>query len=76
MMTADEFFDWIERQSEPHELVDGMPVRMMERAIQSHNVATANQRSMRETVRYRTRHVAMNDANASAIFWTSSPELW
>jgi Uma2 family endonuclease len=41
-MTADEFFDWIERQSEPHELVDGMPVRMMAGARQSHNVATTN----------------------------------
>jgi Uma2 family endonuclease len=41
-MTADEFFDWIERQSEPHELVDGMPVRMMAGARQSHSVATTN----------------------------------
>jgi Uma2 family endonuclease len=41
-MTADEFFDWIEGQSEPHELVDGMPVRMMAGARQSHNVATTN----------------------------------
>ncbi len=41
-MTADEFFDWIERQSESHELVDGRPVRMMAGARQSHNVATAN----------------------------------
>ncbi|ANY83556.1 hypothetical protein BB934_35455 (plasmid) [Microvirga ossetica] len=41
-MTADEFFDWIERQSEPHELVDGMPVRMMAGARQSHNVAITN----------------------------------
>jgi Uma2 family endonuclease len=41
-MTADEFFDWIERQSEPHELVDGMPVRIMAGARQSHDVATTN----------------------------------
>ena len=41
-MTADEFFDWIERQSEPHELVDGMPVRMMAGSRQCHNVATTN----------------------------------
>jgi Uma2 family endonuclease len=42
LMTADEFFDWIERQSEPHELVDGRPVRMMVGATQSHNVVNAN----------------------------------
>ncbi|WP_114948779.1 Uma2 family endonuclease [Microvirga calopogonii] len=41
-MTADEFFDWIERQSEPYELVDGIPVRTMAGARQSHNVATTN----------------------------------
>jgi Uma2 family endonuclease len=41
-MTADEFFDWIERQSEPHELVDGMPVLMTAGARQSHNVTTTN----------------------------------
>jgi Uma2 family endonuclease len=42
LMTADEFFDWIESQSEPHELVDGRPVRMMVGARQSHTVATTN----------------------------------
>jgi hypothetical protein len=41
-MTADEFFDWIERQSEPHELIDGVPVSIMAGARQSHNVATTN----------------------------------
>jgi Uma2 family endonuclease len=41
-MTATEFFDWIGRQSEPYELVDGMPVRRMAGASQSHNVATSN----------------------------------
>jgi Uma2 family endonuclease len=41
-MSADEFLDWIEKQSEPYELVDGMPLRMMAGAKQSHNVATSN----------------------------------
>ncbi|WP_152718164.1 Uma2 family endonuclease [Microvirga tunisiensis] len=35
-------FDWIERQSEPHELIDGVPVSIMAGARQSHNVATTN----------------------------------
>jgi len=39
---ADEFLDWIERQSERYELVEGAPVRMMAGARQSHNVATTN----------------------------------
>ena len=42
LMTADEFFDWIERQSEPYELVDGMPVRMIAGVSQAHSVATTN----------------------------------
>jgi Uma2 family endonuclease len=41
-MTADEFFDWIETQSEPYELVDGMPVRMIAGVSQAHSVATTN----------------------------------
>jgi Uma2 family endonuclease len=41
-MTADEFFDWIERETEPHELVDGIPVRMMAGGRPSRNVATTN----------------------------------
>lgn len=41
-MSADAFLDWIERQTEPYELADGMPVRMMAGAKQSHNVATSN----------------------------------
>jgi Uma2 family endonuclease len=42
LMTADKFFDWIERQSEPYELVDGMPVRMIAGVSQAHSVATTN----------------------------------
>jgi Uma2 family endonuclease len=42
LMSADEFLDWIERQAERHELVDGAPVRVMAGARQSHNVVTSN----------------------------------
>jgi len=41
-ISADEFLDWIERQNERYELVEGSPVRMMAGARQSHNVATSN----------------------------------
>ena len=41
-MSADVFFDWIERQDERYELADGIPIRMMAGAKQSHNVATSN----------------------------------
>lgn len=41
-MSADEFLDWNEKQAERHELVDGIPLRMMTGARQSHNVATSN----------------------------------
>lgn len=41
-MSATEFLDWIERQNERYELVEGAPVRMIAGARQSHNVATTN----------------------------------
>ncbi len=41
-ISAAEFLDWIERQSERYELVGGAPIRMMAGARQSHNVATTN----------------------------------
>lgn len=41
-MASDVFLDWIEKQSEKYELVDGAPVRMMAGARQSHNVVTTN----------------------------------
>jgi Uma2 family endonuclease len=41
-MSADTFLDWIGRQVERHELVGGVPVRLMAGAKQSHNVATSN----------------------------------
>ncbi len=41
-LSADEFLDWIERQSDRYELVEGAPVRMMAGARQSHNVVTTN----------------------------------
>ncbi|GGK47985.1 Uma2 family endonuclease [Salinarimonas ramus] len=41
-MSADAFLDWLARQSERHELVDGFPVRLMAGAKQSHNVVTTN----------------------------------
>lgn len=41
-MSHTEFLNWIERQNERYELVEGIPVRMMAGARQSHNVATTN----------------------------------
>lgn len=41
-VSAAEFLDWVERQSERYELVEGAPIRMMAGARQSHNVATTN----------------------------------
>ncbi|MFN3548567.1 MAG: Uma2 family endonuclease [Mesorhizobium sp.] len=41
-VSAAEFLDWVERQSERCELVEGAPIRMMAGARQSHNVATTN----------------------------------
>jgi Uma2 family endonuclease len=41
-ISTDEFLDWIERQNERYELVEGVPIRMMAGARQSHNVVTTN----------------------------------
>lgn len=41
-MTSDMFLDWIEKQREAHELVDGVPIQMMMGARQGHNVVTTN----------------------------------
>ncbi len=40
--SAEAFLDWVEKQSERFELVEGVPIRMMAGARQSHNVATSN----------------------------------
>ena len=42
LMSADEFLVWIETQTERHELVNGVPIRMMAGAKQGHNVVTSN----------------------------------
>lgn len=41
-ISAAEFLDWVEMQSERYELVEGAPIRMMAGARQSPNVATTN----------------------------------
>ena len=41
-MSIEAFLDWVERQDNRHELVDGLPVRMMAGAKQSHNVVVGN----------------------------------
>ncbi len=41
-MGADEFLRWVGTQSERHELVRGVPVRLMAGAKQSHNVVVGN----------------------------------
>ena len=41
-MSADEFLVWIEAQDQCHELVDGVPVRMMAGVKQNHAVVTSN----------------------------------
>jgi len=41
-MSAEAFLGWVTNQTERHELVDGIPVRMMAGARQSHNVVTSN----------------------------------
>lgn len=41
-VSSDEFLDWIGRQDDRYELVEGVPVRLMAGAKQSHNVATSN----------------------------------
>lgn len=40
--SAEAFLDWVEKQSERFELVEGVPIRLMAGARQSHNVATSN----------------------------------
>lgn len=41
-MSADRFLEWVETQDERYELVDGLVVRMMAGAKESHNVVTTN----------------------------------
>jgi Uma2 family endonuclease len=41
-LSAEAFLVWVEKQSERFELVEGVPIRMMAGARQSHNVATSN----------------------------------
>ncbi|RZI59946.1 MAG: Uma2 family endonuclease [Zymomonas sp.] len=41
-MSADEFLVWIEAQDQRHELVDGVPVRLMAGVKQSHAVVCSN----------------------------------
>jgi len=41
-LSAEAFLDWVEKQSERFELVEGVPICMMAGARQSHNVATSN----------------------------------
>ena len=42
VMSADEFLVWIEAQDARHELVRGVPTRLMAGAKQGHNVVTSN----------------------------------
>ena len=42
LLTADEFLVWLAGQSDRYELVDGVVVRMMTGAKQSHNVVVSN----------------------------------
>ena len=41
-LSAEDFLHWIERQSDRHELVAGVPVRWMAGARESHNLFTTN----------------------------------
>ena len=41
-MTVDEFFAWEENQPDKHELVDGLPLRMMAGATNAHNDVVIN----------------------------------
>ena len=41
-MTIDEFFAWEENQPDKHELVDGLPLRMMAGATNAHNDVVIN----------------------------------
>ena len=41
-MSIESFLDWIARQDDRHELVDGFSIRMMAGAKQSHNVVVGN----------------------------------
>ena len=41
-LTVDEFFAWEENQPDKHELVDGLPLRMMAGGSRSHNLVSMN----------------------------------
>ena len=41
-MSVESFLDWIARQDDRHELVDGFSIRKMAGAKQSHNVVVGN----------------------------------
>lgn len=42
LMSAEEFLVWVEAQDARHELVRGVPIRLMAGANQGHNVVASN----------------------------------